>query len=260
MQTLASKNVASTVDIDNLTIDTICNGVDKGWNIYQLSTMIGHSIAETCSILKQGAALNPKFAARIAPANWPTDLNCGHVYIGSFHTPVIVNPKIAIIRDRIRAHIKMRMIESDYDWMTKAKKLLAEKRALIAKTGGSIFRGERNNWVKPGSHIFAKPIKGKNYSEVFLPVSTRQRLFRFGHLVDGQFQQSLGTDGKPQKSSYLWLSKQDVLDGVIESHAAEFKYTKVEPSNSMRTVYTAGKTSMGTVHNNSIVAVKSDGT
>lgn len=253
-----SVNHSTQINKDDLIIDTIISGVDKKWNIYQLSKMIGKSVAETCSILAQGSAIRPDFAARIKPANWPTNLKSGHIFIGSYHTPVMTNPRLEIINNKIRAHIKMRMIESDYDWQSAAKELLAEKRKLLKTTGGSIVSGERRGWIKPGSHVFAKPILGKNFSEIFLPESTRQRLFRFGHLVDGQFVQSVNEDGSKKKSAQKWFSKEDILNDKLSEYAIDNGFTRVEPSNSMRTVYVAGSRSMGSVHNREIVTVNSD--
>lgn len=241
-------------DKNEVIVDTIIEGIHKKWNIYQLSKMIGKSVVQTCKILRDGAAANPKFAAAIEPLNWPTDIVSGHIYIGSYNTPIISNPAKDKINREIRELIRFRINNPEFAWMDKAKELLKQKRSLVAKTGGSMNYGERTGAIKPGQHVFAKPILSKPYSEIFLPVATRQRLIRFGHLVDGQFEKS------KSKLSEAWFSKEDVLNDKITEYANTHGFTRIELSKSMRTVYTPDNKSLGAVNNRNLVSVTSDGT
>lgn len=302
----------ATVNKDQLTFNTIVDCARKGKNIYELSVMIGHSVADTCKILRDIAADVPDFRKFIKKkTNWPLNLHNGHIYTGAYSTPVIENPEIknidsqiakliknnvsnpkiidnpeiSAISARISEIIKNQLVNPDIYWLSKvqrlknykktlplkvsewsvAAKLLLEKKRNILKnsptTGGPMIFAERmlnklgKSLIQPGSHVFVKPIRGKDYSEIYLPVATKQRLFRFGHLKNGVFELAKRPDGKPRKSATEWFSKEDILADKVAQHAATYKYTVIQMSKSVRTVFSPDSTSLGAISNKNLVPV-----
>lgn len=282
---------------EEVIVDVIISAIDKKWNIYQLSKMIGRSVADTSKLVDQICIANPHRAKQIRKLNWPRNINVGHIYTGSYSTPVISNPDLYKIDNEIRLLIKNKMISPNNDWLPKAKELIAKKHQILKESptvGGSICHGERLGHLKIGDHVFAQKLIGKPYSEIYLPISTKQYLFRFGYNLkrdnlikeqrkaiknqlnspDPDFlanskkrmaairkagQNAIFTPSE-NKAAKQWFSKEDILNDKLADYAKSNKYTWVERMKPVRIVYTPGKMPQGTVLTKDLVSVNSDGT
>lgn len=266
--------------------DIIISGIEKKWNILQLSRMLGKTVAETSRLIGMICKSNPVFAKKILPLKWPTNITSGHIYTDAYSTPVIANPAIYKKRDEIIALIKNQMIKADPNFLIKAKELTKELAYLKENsptTGGSVVHGVRLGTLKPGAHVFTKPILGKPYSEVYLAVSTKQYLFVFENPEkDKQLAEMkkeledktknscyvlTNIDRKKQeyidrisKSKEAWFSREDVINGKLAEYSLKHQFTWVRRAKAVRTVYTPDKTSQGAVHNRYLISVNSNGT
>lgn len=276
-------NNSSQEQKDIVITKIIIMAVKKEWNIYQLSKMIGKTIADTSKLIAQINQANPVFAKKTAHLNWPQNITAGHIYTGSYSTPVISNPALYKIDTEIRLLIKNQMNNPDFNWLDKAKELLVKKHELSLTTGGSLSRGVRLGILKPGMHVFAKPILGKPFCEIFLPESTKQYLFHFENakrdaqinVLKYEIEQKqknpayVLTELDKKKLEYIerfskiskgWFSKEDAISGKIAEYAKKHKFTLVRPTKKSRTIYRPGKLALDSISNRDLVSVNSDGT
>lgn len=273
-------NTLSQAEKNKVIVKVIQSAIQKKWNIYQLSKMIGRSIADTSKLVSQICREYPAtYGKAIQKLNWPRDITVGHIYIDSYSTPVISNPALYKIDDQIRLLIRNQLNNPDSNWLDKAKELLNKKKNTDLYTGGSLVHGERLGEIVPGSHVIAKPLRGKPFHEIFLAESTKQRLFVFsdperdikinvlkkeietkektpGYILSTLDKKKIEYIERIANSQKCWFSKQDIIDGKMAEYAKLHKYTVVKPAKQVRTIYSAGKP-MGTVHDRFLVSVNS---
>lgn len=234
---------------------TLLTAMREKWTIVRLARARGQTIAETSRYLNR--CKNPQFRDIFESLNWPLNVSSGHIYIGSFSTKM--GPDMDKVRE-YRTQIKNLISrgqkfskDTDKGKETRKKFYLyikkVEKKILDLPhiVGGSVVHGERTNHLKPGMHVFAKPIAGKAYSEIFLAKQDKEYLIEFG------FNNKI--TGKFEKKMELWLSKKDIAQEKYKEDTKTF--TKFKNTGKTRIKYSQGHW-MGVAPSINLISVNSN--
>lgn len=227
------------------------------WNIIRLSRSLGKTIAETSRELDRYSRKHPHLKEIFESLNWPLNVNIGHIYVGSFTTEMC--PDINKVRE-YRTQIKNLVSRGQkfskntergqetrkkfYLYIKKVEKKIADLPNIV---GGSVVHGERLQILKPGMHVFARPIAGKAYSEIFLAKHTTQYLIHFG------FRDKKTQEFQRQKS--VWLSYKDINDGKHEEYLK--RYSRYVNTKKTRIKYTPGRW-VGVAPSTNLISVNSN--
>lgn len=86
---------------DQKEIKVISNAIRNNFTIVQLARSLGHTVAETSSILGRYCRYSTEFEKLFARQNWPISVNVGHIYIGHKHVSAGENKKQLKVGDHV---------------------------------------------------------------------------------------------------------------------------------------------------------------